>query len=89
MATQFLNPMILVKKGGKLPEGHIQSWFWERGNLKDSLPLKLPAGAPPSAWEDTYEVLSARLLDATNRHTGHKTRFWLFCFHATTGLSCS
>lgn len=38
--------MILVKKGGKLPEGHIQSWFWERGNLKDSLPLKLPPRAP-------------------------------------------
>ena len=45
MGAQFLNPMILVKKGGKLPEGHIQSWFWERGNLKDSLALKLPAGA--------------------------------------------
>ncbi|KAK9840748.1 hypothetical protein WJX81_002154 [Elliptochloris bilobata] len=39
---EFLNPMILVKKGGKLPAGHIQSWFWERGNLKDSLSLKLP-----------------------------------------------
>ena len=45
MGAQFLNPMILVKKGGKLPEGHIQSWFWEKGNLKDCLPLKLPAGA--------------------------------------------
>ena len=45
--------MILVKKGGKLPEGHIQSWFWERGNLKDSLTLKLPASTHPSAWVTT------------------------------------
>ena len=51
--------MILVKKGGKLPEGHIQSWFWERGNLKDSLALKLPAGAPPSACVGTMQWLSA------------------------------
>jgi len=47
--AQFLNPMILVKKGGKLPGGHIQSWFWERGSLRDSLPLKLPPRARPRA----------------------------------------
>lgn len=58
VGAQFLNPMILVKKGGKLPEGHIQSWFWERGNLKESLALKLPAGAHPSAWVTTTERLS-------------------------------
>lgn len=42
---QFLNPSILVKKPGKLPEGHINSWFWERGNMRDTLPLKIPGGA--------------------------------------------
>jgi len=41
-----LNPGILVKKPGKIPEGHINSWFWERGSLKDDLPLKLPEGTP-------------------------------------------
>ncbi|CAK0786004.1 hypothetical protein CVIRNUC_009217 [Coccomyxa viridis] len=41
---EFLNPGILVKKPAKIPEGHINSWFWERGSLKDDLPLKLPEG---------------------------------------------
>ena len=44
LVVQFLNPGILVKKPAKIPEGHINSWFWERGSLKDDLPLKLPEG---------------------------------------------
>ena len=45
MAVQFLAPFIMVKKGGKLPEGNINDWFFERGDLKSSLPGRLPAGA--------------------------------------------
>ena len=50
---QFLNPGILVKKPGKLPEGHINEWFWEKGNMKDTLPVKLPGGEllPASAGQ--------------------------------------
>ena len=71
-AAQFLNPMILVKKGGKLPEGHIQSWFWERGNLKDSLPLKLPAGAAPLSLGGHEQGC---LLNATTNAAGrHKLK---------------
>jgi hypothetical protein len=58
--AQFLNPMILVKKGGKLPRGHIQSWFWERGNLRDSLPLKLP----PRARLRAPSQMNQHVLDA-------------------------
>jgi hypothetical protein len=50
--VQFLNPGILVKKPGKLPEGHINSWFWERGNMRDTLPLKLPGGGCSSCSLD-------------------------------------
>ena len=57
--------MILVKKGGKLPEGHIQSWFWERGNLKDSLPLKLPPRAPSFSLPFGRMLLFCVLLHAT------------------------
>jgi len=64
--TQFLNPMILVKKGGKLPGGHIQSWFWERGSLRDSLPLKLPPRARPlTPSQMNQHVLDAHLLPAS------------------------
>ena len=49
---QFLNPGILVKKPGKLPEGHINTWFWEKGNMKDTLPTKLPGGETLPALPD-------------------------------------
>ena len=42
---QFLAPFIMVKKGGKLPEGNINNWFFEKGDLRSSLPGRLPAGA--------------------------------------------
>ena len=41
---QFLAPFIMVKKGGKLPEGNINDWFFEKGDLKSSLPGRMPAG---------------------------------------------
>ena len=43
-AMQFLAPFIMVKKGGKLPEGNINDWFFEKGDLKSSLPGRMPAG---------------------------------------------
>lgn len=43
--AQFLAPFIMVKKGGKLPEGNINDWFFEKGDLKSSLPGRLPPGA--------------------------------------------
>ena len=79
--AQFLNPMILVKKGGKLPGGHIQSWFWERGSLRDSLPLKLPPRARPRArFKMSLLVLDARRpphagpSDATARPGAQRSR---------------
>lgn len=34
----------MVKKGGKLPEGHINDWFWEKKDMKDYIASRLPAG---------------------------------------------
>ena len=42
---QFLNTGILVKKPAKLPDGHINTWFWEKGNMEDTLKAKVPKGA--------------------------------------------
>ena len=44
LCAQFLAPFIMVKKGGKLPEGNINNWFFERGDLKSSLPGRMPTG---------------------------------------------
>lgn len=41
---QFLNPGILVKKPAKLPDGHINTWFWEKGNMEETLKTKVPKG---------------------------------------------
>lgn len=32
----------MVKKGGKCPDGHINSWFFEGNGLKDHVSKKLP-----------------------------------------------
>ncbi|CAL8466106.1 g5642 [Coccomyxa elongata] len=40
--SEFLNPGILVKKPAKLPDGHINTWFWEKGNMEDTLKSKVP-----------------------------------------------
>ncbi len=42
---QFLNPWIMVKKGGKLPPGHINDWFWEDKDMKDYMATRLPKGS--------------------------------------------
>ena len=42
---QFLNPWIMVKKGGKLPAGHINDWFWEDKSMQDYIATRLPKGA--------------------------------------------
>ena len=42
--VQFLNPWIMVKKGGKLPEGHINDWFWEKKSMPDYMASRLPEG---------------------------------------------
>lgn len=39
---QFMNPKMMVKKGGKCPEGHINSWFFEGNGLKEHVAKKLP-----------------------------------------------
>lgn len=40
--SEFLNPWIMVKKGGKLPPGHINEWFWEDKDMKDYIATRLP-----------------------------------------------
>lgn len=37
-----MNPKMMVKKGGKCPEGHINSWFFEGNGLKEHVAKKLP-----------------------------------------------
>jgi len=54
-AVQFLAPFIMVKKGGKLPEGNINDWFFEKGDLKSSLPGRMPAGASTQVARRTRE----------------------------------
>ena len=44
IVLQFLNPWIMVKKGGKLPPGHINDWFWEDKDMKDYMATRLPKG---------------------------------------------
>ncbi|KAL3132345.1 hypothetical protein ABBQ32_008922 [Trebouxia sp. C0010 RCD-2024] len=39
---EFMNPKMMVKKGGKCPEGHINSWFFEGNGLKEHVAKKLP-----------------------------------------------
>lgn len=34
----------MVKKGGKLPEGHINDWFWENKSMPDYMATRLPKG---------------------------------------------
>lgn len=40
--SEFLNPWIMVKKGGKLPAGHINDWFWEEKDMKNYMATRLP-----------------------------------------------
>ena len=35
----------MVKKGGKLPPGHINDWFWEDKDMKDYMATRLPKGS--------------------------------------------
>ena len=35
----------MVKKGGKLPAGHINDWFWEDKDMKGYMATRLPKGA--------------------------------------------
>ena len=39
---QFMNPKMMVKKGGKCPEGDINTWFFEGDSLRDHVHKKLP-----------------------------------------------
>ena len=65
---QFLNPWIMVKKGGKLPEGHINDWFWENKDMKGYIASRLPAGLPslpfisdvPIVMEPVYRAMYAQ-----------------------------
>ena len=34
----------MVKKGGKLPAGHINDWFWEDKSMQDYIATRLPKG---------------------------------------------
>lgn len=39
---QFMNPRMMVKKGGKCPPGNINEWFLEASGLKEHVLKKLP-----------------------------------------------
>ncbi|DBA67670.1 TPA: hypothetical protein ACH3X2_001262 [Trebouxia sp. C0005] len=40
---EFMNPKLMVKKGGKCPPGDINTWFFEGDGLKDHVHKKLPS----------------------------------------------
>lgn len=40
---EFMNPKLMVKKGGKCPPGDINTWFFEGNGLKDHVYKKLPS----------------------------------------------
>jgi hypothetical protein len=42
--VQFLNPRILVRKGGKVPDGHINDWFFLDGDLEGHIKKRFPEG---------------------------------------------
>lgn len=42
LVAEFLSPRILVRKGGVLPEGHINDWFWENQDPISHLKQRLP-----------------------------------------------
>ena len=39
---QFMNPKMMVKKGGRCPDGNINDWFFEGNGLQDHVSKKLP-----------------------------------------------
>lgn len=39
---EFMNPKMMVKKGGKCPPGNINNWFFEASGLKEHVLKKLP-----------------------------------------------
>lgn len=65
----------MVKKGGKLPEGHINDWFWENKDMKGYIASRLPAGLPslpfisdvPIVMEPVYRAMYAR--NVGEKHT--------------------
>ena len=59
---QFLAPFIMVKKGGKLPEGNINDWFFEKGDLKSSLPGRMPPGTTHRRLPRSSEPLNCAWL---------------------------
>eukprot|EP00884_Botryococcus_braunii_P010498 jgi/Botrbrau1/1944/Bobra.0005s0037.2 len=40
---EFLNPRILVRKGGKVPPGNINDWFFEGGDFEHHIRKRFPA----------------------------------------------
>jgi broad specificity phosphatase PhoE len=70
LVSEFLNPWIMVKKGGTLPEGNINNWFWEKGNMRDSLTAKLPpeVGSKVQWGLDTFKRYPENLLNSRARY---------------------
>ena len=66
MLLQFLSPRILVRKGGILPEGHINDWFWEKKDPISHLKQRLPGKSAEHASQ-APELNSAET--AGSRHT--------------------
>lgn len=40
--SEFLNPSIMVKKGGSVPPGNINEWFFKGGDLKSHVKHQIP-----------------------------------------------
>ena len=44
----------MVKKGGSVPPGNINEWFWEKGNMRSTISAMLPDGASPLIAFERY-----------------------------------
>ncbi|KAL3136249.1 hypothetical protein ABBQ32_007258 [Trebouxia sp. C0010 RCD-2024] len=68
---EFLNPWIMVKKGGKLPEGHINDWFWEKKSMPDFMASRLPKDIASQVkyGQQTFLRFPENLLNSRARYT--------------------
>eukprot|EP00891_Asterochloris_glomerata_P006929 jgi/Astpho2/6929/Aster-01795 len=81
LVAEFLSPRILVRKGGVLPEGHINDWFWENQDPISHLKQRLPVLRPLSqnCWSyvclDSKYGLQATQLQISNAGIADKVKF--------------
>lgn len=80
---QFMNPKMMVKKGGKCPDGHINSWFFEGNGLKEHVSKKLPkqTASKVQFGQKDFKRYPENLLNSRRRYNrAFQVRHLLHCF---------